>query len=262
MDTAAYYRSLNTELFGLRDRVRHLLGGAHWPTDGGWKESVLRATLRRILGSAVEIGHGFFVNEHDASPQLDVMIYRSDAPVLFKDGTLAIVPASAVKAAIEVKTRLSTTTLREGLERLSNAARTLPPRNDTALGLFAYETDLDANRSVLEHLHESSAASGYAVDLVCNGPDRFIRLWRNPPRGGRTRYKKWHSYNLPEMAFGYFIHNIVSHLTPRGLPRSGQPFFPRPGKEPRKDGEMYIAGSINQLLESPRAVRVDRHEDI
>jgi hypothetical protein len=255
MDIEAYYRSLNTELFGLRDRVRFLLGGGHWPTDGGWKESVLRTALRRSLGAGIEVGQGFFVTDAAASPQLDVMLYRADTPVLFKDGNLVIVPASAALAIVEVKTRLTLQSMRDGVGHLIGALRMLPSRRNVMCGLFAYDTELGANQPVLEFLREACPDQRSVVDLVCNGPDRLVRFWSTPPGESHASYEKWHSYHLPETAFGYFIHNLISHVMPRGLPRSGQPFFPRPGKELHKDGEIHRAGAFRERLDNATALR-------
>src|SRR5690554_4997863 len=118
MDVESYYRSIRSELDALRDRVRFLIGDRHWPTDGGWKESVLRAAIRTHLGRGTGIAHGFVANGEDVSPQVDIILYRADAPLLFQDGNLAIVPTEAVTGIIEVKSRLNGRTLREGLEHL------------------------------------------------------------------------------------------------------------------------------------------------
>jgi hypothetical protein len=50
MDIRAHFASLTQELEALRDRVRNLsVEDPHWPTDGEWKESVLRAVLKSYL---------------------------------------------------------------------------------------------------------------------------------------------------------------------------------------------------------------------
>jgi len=56
MLTSNYFESLATELDALKNRVRNFIQDRHWQTDGEWKESVLRAFLRRNLPKSVQIG--------------------------------------------------------------------------------------------------------------------------------------------------------------------------------------------------------------
>jgi hypothetical protein len=248
MDIDGFYRSLHAELSGLQDRVRFLIGDAHWPTDGGWKESVLRTVLRRALGSGVEVGHGFFLGEAGPSKQLDILIYRSDSPVLFRDGSLVIVPGEAVLAIGEVKTRLSAQTLRQGVDHLLHACNLLPTSGRVMVGLFAYESAFASNMPILEYLRATVTAPHHSIDLLSHGPDRFIRYWHTSPADRRTVYQKWHSYTLGQTAFGYFVYNLVAHLMPAGFPRFGAPFFPRGGKERNKDGEIFRVNALMEVL--------------
>ena len=47
MNIGNYFRALSKECEAYKDRVRHFINDAHWPTDGEWKESVLRNLIRR-----------------------------------------------------------------------------------------------------------------------------------------------------------------------------------------------------------------------
>src|SRR3990172_8423163 len=112
MRTEHYFRSLALEMDALKDRVRHLIESEHWQTDGEWKESVVRQMLRRHLPASVTVGRCFVVGASQASHQLDVLIYDSSKPVLFRDGDLAFVTPDAVVGVIEVKARATPTLLR------------------------------------------------------------------------------------------------------------------------------------------------------
>ena len=87
------------------------------------------------------------------------------------------------------------------------------------------------------------------VDVVCLGPSQLIIYWRTRP-GTNSVYEKWHSYTVPQMAFGYFIHNFFAHVSPREVFQSGSLWFPAGGKEPFKDGEIYQEGAMIEALES------------
>src|SRR5215510_13798348 len=102
MNVPAYYRSLTSELEAVKDRVRNFIAGNHWLTDGEWRESVLRAIMAQRLPSNVNIGRGFVITEDGPTTQCDILIYRSDRPILFRQGDLAFVTPDAVVAIIEV----------------------------------------------------------------------------------------------------------------------------------------------------------------
>ena len=51
MDAQAYFRSLTEEISALKDRIRNFIGDAHWLSDGLWKESVIKAILRRYYAA-------------------------------------------------------------------------------------------------------------------------------------------------------------------------------------------------------------------
>ena len=106
MNVTDYYRSLASELHAVKNRVRNFIGSHHWPTDGEWKESVLRTVLRRHLPSNMKVGRGFVVRPERPSKQIDVLIYDASKPVLYQDGDLVIVTCDAVKGIIEVKSNI------------------------------------------------------------------------------------------------------------------------------------------------------------
>ena len=102
MYVAAYYRSLTMELEALKDRVRKFIQGHHWLTDGEWKESVLRSIIAQRLPDTVKIGRGFVLTESGLTAQCDILLYRADYPVLFREGDLAFITTDAVLSIIEV----------------------------------------------------------------------------------------------------------------------------------------------------------------
>jgi hypothetical protein len=113
-----YFKSISLELDALKNRVRNFINDAHWLTDGEWKESVLRAFLRRHLPKDVEVGKGFFITPTSQSKQIDILIYDAKKPVLFRDGSLAIVTFDAVLGIIEVKTSVNNSELRKSIKKL------------------------------------------------------------------------------------------------------------------------------------------------
>ena len=144
-DFLAYHRSLAAELNAVKDRVRYLI--RHWPTDGSFKESILRSVLKRHLPESVFIGTGFIATATDCSKQIDVLIVDKDHPRLFWDGELIIVTPEAVRAVIEVKT---------GLDG--------PQRSTTLM------TTLASNKKICAKAHVSAGTIGSVCSL--RGPAR------------------------------------------------------------------------------------------
>lgn len=58
------FRNITTEIEALKGRIRRLISNKHFPTDGEWKESVVRTMLRRYV-----IAH--FQADNDYSDKCD-----------------------------------------------------------------------------------------------------------------------------------------------------------------------------------------------
>ena len=74
MDELDYFRSITLEFKALKDRVYHFIGDHHWLTVGQWRESVLRAVLRRHLPQDIGVGHGFVIMRDGPSTQIDILL--------------------------------------------------------------------------------------------------------------------------------------------------------------------------------------------
>lgn len=112
--------SLAGELEAQVDRVRMLIGGAHWGEDGSFKEVLVRQLLREQIPERFAVGTGFI---HWAagvvSGQVDVLIWDRMGPAPYlRKGEFVIVAPECVAAIIEVKTTLTRQSLREAMRHL------------------------------------------------------------------------------------------------------------------------------------------------
>src|SRR5882724_3883180 len=123
MDANEYFRSLTAEINALKDRIRNFIGEKHWLSDGLWKESVIKAILRRYLPGAAGVGTGFVVTDMGPTTQIDILIYDLTKPVLFRDGDFVIVTADAALGLIEVKTRIPKSKIEECCREIFSAAK-------------------------------------------------------------------------------------------------------------------------------------------
>ena len=143
--SSAFAYSFADELLSQSRRFGRLI--FHRGTTGGYREELVRALLRRTLAERYHVATGFI---DGCDLQLDVIIYDriEYAPVL-REGDLVVVPMDSVRAVLEVKTRLTTGTLKEALEHLNS----LPLEIAAPIfkGIFAFETDIP-DRKLLGHV--------------------------------------------------------------------------------------------------------------
>lgn len=244
MNPEAYFKDLTIELNAVKNRIRNLIGpDRHYPSDGAWKESVLRSAIRRYLPTSFRVGSGFIVTSEDVSTQVDILICEDSAPLLFCDGDFIITTADCVRAAIEVKTSLAPQTLNDALSKLDNISTMLRKRClafTPFLGLFCYNSMACNNRRVLDSLATHNNRLNYPIQSICLGSNDYIKFWHfnDPIRQdgeGRKLYNAWHSYNLSNMAPGYFLHNLIVSLFPHAADRAEDLWFPAEGKESSLD---------------------------
>lgn len=251
MDMIAYHQSIQKELDSLKSRIRNLMDEPHWLTDGEWKESVLRSILRRHLPDNIKVGRGFIFTPQKCSSQIDILLYDSNCPVIFKDSDLVFVTPDAVRGVIEVKSRVTRHVLSTSLDKLlknldivNEGIRTIHPTNygkwDYFIGLFSYETDVTDYNIVLRMLQKKAKGEMFrVVTHVSLGPSLFVRYWSQDPDGG-SECNKWHSYELNHLSPAYFISNLIGFLSPLSVRFNQKTWFPLSSKELRKTGQLFL----------------------
>jgi hypothetical protein len=105
------------------DVVGQLIGDAHEPSLGRYKENLLKQPIREHLPDRFDIGTGFVAfpyriitptsetnddwfqhDTHDISKELDLIVYNKlDCPQVYKDGDFVILRPESGRAIIEVK---------------------------------------------------------------------------------------------------------------------------------------------------------------
>lgn len=209
-----YFQSLTAELQSLKNRVRSFItDDPHWPTDGEWKESVLRTFLRRNLPTTIGVGRGFVVSSAGHSSQIDLLLYDCTKPVLFRDGDTVFITPEAVAGVIEVKTTLTAHTAKEALLKLANVGEMARPYN-APIGLFAYDLKCSADQVLKSMKFAAQDIDRRACTFLAAGPDLFIELvW------SRNAYKSdtWRYYSVENQAPGFFLHKFVKGIAPNPL---------------------------------------------
>jgi hypothetical protein len=232
MDVAKHFRSITSELESLKDRVRNFIADQHWLTDGEWKESVLRTLIAQRLPDTVRIGRGFVLTEHGPTTQCDIVLYRSDRPVLFRDADLVFLTPDSVLGVVEVKSRATKTVFESAISKLADIGQQLGRHSEhCCLALFAYETATEPREWYKEILPSRCGHSSQVVDLVNIGCSSFVRWWKYSPFGGDAHYEKWHSYALENMSAGYFIANLIDKVSEGTVALDQRFWYPERSKE-------------------------------
>ena len=235
-----YFKSLSQELSSLKNRVRNFIKDKHWLSDGEWKESVLRASLLRCLPADIKVGRGFIYTPDALSTQIDVLLYGADAPLLFKDGDLVIVQPEAVRGVIEVKTNLDKAKLKKAISKIKKVGEMIPDGNRAFISVFSYDSTVSEAKEALELIQGEIKRRKQVIDFISLGDSRFIKYWEYDPAYPlhSTIYEKWHSYRLKDMAYGYFIHNVLQAISPEYIAGDQNSWFPSNSKEAHKETEI------------------------
>jgi len=245
-DLGKFYKSISEELKSTQDRIRHLIGDAHWLSDGEHKETILRKTLRNHLPENLRVSHGFVSYEEGTSTQIDILIHSTDKPTLYKEGELVVVTSEAVKAIIEVKTVVNMEEYKKAIKRLSNNVDSVREEgsSECMAGLFVYgkgNNDYckeDQVGKYLEYLKEvSNGNKKKAINLISIGKHLFMRFgcekYADDEYARRNEVSGWNAYRIENLSYAYFISNLVYVLT-RGIINAAHLFPIVGGKEPYK----------------------------
>lgn len=177
-NVSAYLQSWSAELLSRADRVRQLIGDAHWLSDGHHKEELLREFLRRYLPSELNVSRGFVKNSADlaiCSTEVDILITDIKlCPPFFNEGGLQIVDAASVVAHLEVKTSFAKPALKDAIQSTCNITRIVEMRRaigstwSAVVFYYGYQeaiSVLDTLESVILEISKEAATNGWLALL-------------------------------------------------------------------------------------------------
>ncbi|MET0076394.1 MAG: DUF6602 domain-containing protein [Candidatus Thiodiazotropha lotti] len=173
----SYLNSFSHELASKANRVRNLIGSAHWLSDGHHKEEILKSHLKKYLPSNIRATRGFVVNpiSSQQSTELDILLtdVLNSVPLLSDEDLIICLP-SAVIGTIEVKTTFDRATFKKALASSSNNKCIVSQGDNqhTWSAIFFYQTNdgSDVNKwiKVLEEEVQKAVESNTGIsDINC-----------------------------------------------------------------------------------------------
>jgi len=229
----AYLESWGLELSARQNRVRQLIGDAHWLTDGHHKEAILRDFLSRHLPNECECSTGFVRNSSAAircSPEVDILLFsrRMHVPY-FSEGGVSIIDPASLLATIEVKSSFSTKPLKDAIENVKRtrmlAVGVTQSFSDLWSGIFFYDIpDGRTAESAVDTLGNELKAQISPSDDKCLLPTCVVLgqdiLAFPTTQGNAIRIRAFEGRGL---AFASAICDLLAAITTKvgGLPLSG-----------------------------------------
>ncbi len=133
-NTVACLESWADELLSKADRVRNLIGNAHWLSDGHYKEELVKEYFVRHLPNSLRVTRGFICSIDEAtrvSPEIDILITDQESELpWFVEGGLTIAPPTAVCGQIHVKTEFGAKELMDVFESCYRVFESCEPHRD------------------------------------------------------------------------------------------------------------------------------------
>ncbi|HOJ19724.1 MAG TPA: hypothetical protein PLT92_14265 [Ignavibacteriaceae bacterium] len=239
MSIKDFHVSTAKELIAVKDRVRNLI--VHWGEDGRYKEVVLKTIVKRFLPDKYKIGTGFVVREgkergeHNSSKQIDLLIYDTAFPVLFREGDFIILTPDAVRAIIEVKTNLQNQNLNDILNKANDNGKFVfegkfDQKKPFFNGIFSYEgvynslgTLQNSIVSVIEQFKNEPEYEKFIVNHISFNEDIFYKFWdERDSMNGDNNY----IYKIVELSFAFFISNLMDYLERTSVINNSKIWFP------------------------------------
>ncbi|WP_396188416.1 DUF6602 domain-containing protein [Flavobacterium sp.] len=237
MDTIEFHKSTAKELLAVKNRVRNLVN--HWGEDGRHQEAVIKTMIQRFLPEKYKIGNGFIVRQtglrgsHEPSNQIDLIIYDTSYPILFKDNDFVILTADSVLGIIEVKANATN----QGLANIivksnengkfifdAKVDKTKPLFN----GVFSYESTVNNVDTIKNQIKTSWDQLGknrhlYNVNHISLNQNWFYKFWEHEFIDGKLPH---YLYQINELSFSFFISNLMDSISGTSVIENSNLWFP------------------------------------
>lgn len=239
MDTIEFHKSTTKELLAIKDRVRNLIN--HWGEDGRYQEAVIKTMIQRFLPEKFRIGSGFVVRQtrergnHEPSKQIDLIIYDTSCPILFKENDFVILTADSVLGIIEVKANATNQGLQQIVKKSNENGRfifdaKIDKTKHIFNGVFSYDsrvnnvdTIANAIKAPWDELEQYQHREKFAVNHVSLNQHWFYKFWEHEYTDHRNPH---FLYEIQELSFSFFISNLMDWISGTSVIENSNLWFP------------------------------------
>lgn len=256
-----YHKSIADEFKALEKRLRYLIDFSHHGEDGRYKEIIVINYLRRILPQNLSVGTGFVRTSNKISNQIDIIIYDSTYPLLFKEGDFIVATPENILGIIEVKSNLKSAEVVEVINKCNINGRLIAEESNREIfnGIFSFnmENEFESYINNIRHMNFENYFIGlnhvnsfqnlnYNVNHIAFDSTCFVKYWCKN-YSDPTSVERYDCYKLKHnLAISYFISNLLEFclkgLDLKYLHNNLQDFlYPIPeGKEKHKSDTIKI----------------------
>ncbi|MCK0134914.1 DUF6602 domain-containing protein [Arenibacter sp. S6351L] len=239
MSTIGYHKSTTKELLAIKDRVRNLID--HWGEDGRYKEAVIKTMIQRFLPEKFRIGTGFVVHQtakkgdHKSSNQIDLIIYDTSYPILFKETDFVILTPDSVVGIIEVKANATNQGLANIIRKANeNAKFIFDAKSDKTKplfnGIFSYESTVNNVQTVSSAIYVpwtelcgQENRQKFCVNHISLNQNWFYKFWEHK---FNEENQPHYIYEIRELSFSFFISNLMDWISGRSVMENSNLWFP------------------------------------
>lgn len=222
-----FHQSVTKELNLIKDRVRNLIGDAHWGEEGRYKEAIVKNIFKKFLPANISLGTGFILKNSDiiygersslsVSKQIDIIVYDNSYPLLFSEGEFIVVSPKDVKAIIEVKTSINNSIIGETIDKANFNGTFL--KEDCFNGLLVFNkyrsqpnSDSKLTGTFKTKLEDTLCLNGVKLNHICFGTDTFIKYWPKKYSKSNPRRECFSLYSIEDLSFTYFLSNLIHNI--------------------------------------------------
>lgn len=240
-----FQESITLELEIIKDRVRNLIGQAHWGEEGRYKEAILKNVLKKYLPNHLSVATGFILDKGsdfsngDISTQIDILVYDNRLPILFSEGDFAITTPQNVKAIIEVKTSSNNSNLKDIIKKIEENKKFFNNGQSLFVGIFCFEFSQDLGSDLVY-----KNATGFLNHLSL-GKSIFVKFWNRHQLKNLWMLENvetdiYNFYKIKNLSFSYFISNLIHTVVENIDDRSWFSFPIEGGKEQDRIRTIYL----------------------
>lgn len=225
----SFSATIATELSSLSERIRLIID--HGPTVGTYRENLLQNILKKHLPERYHVATGFILG---LPKQIDILIYdRIDYSPVFRENDLVIIPPEAVRAVIEVKTKVNTKSLRSSLDFIHEASLTDDLAPPFFKGIFCFESAMSSSairNNIVEYYADIDNQAERKIGNMITEPFKHLTCMCVVERDFiYTHYRRNHdSLLIPYLMekrsstklksqVSFFMQSLLSHLKYGGV---------------------------------------------